>query len=263
MPIEWGVPIAAGINSAAGLLGGFMNRGLSQRDAMAAQSDFARKDFRWQNWYGPKFEQKGLKLAGINPMLRYGKGGSMTPASFNRPGIAQPINPGMYLAQSVGQGISSAIDAVRTGAQVEQMGEQARKLSAETDRIAYEINKIQADTTLSVAQRELAVANKHKAFADEVLSFARSSLTKDQSEQLQAHTKVLKTQAGINAFIKAREEAVAALRQADIPLAQADAAFYDTWFGQFIRYLDNIVNPVQGLIPGGTPSSGRAVGPLY
>lgn len=98
-----------------------MNRGLSQRDAMQAQSEFALRHQREQLLNMPKYELMGLRRAGINPMLPYANGGGPNVSGSFSPGIAAPINPGQDLAQGVASGVSSAIDLYRTEAQVEEI----------------------------------------------------------------------------------------------------------------------------------------------
>lgn len=241
MPANWFTLGAAGINSAAGLLGGFMNRGLSQRDAMQAQSEFAIEHRRKELLHSPEWEMQGLRRAGINPMLPYAKGGAPNPSGFS-PGVTAPINPGQFLPQGVASGLSSAADFMRTEAQV-------KKTFADIDKIAAEIPGIHASTALTGQQRINAVAEQRRIFADEVLKIGQSVLNSEQLKNLQAQRNLLETEIAINAWREASEEAHAKLLASGIPLAQADSEFYESWFGKFLRYMEkgkDAVNPFGG-----------------
>lgn len=246
-PTTWfSGPLSAGISSAAGLLGGFMNRGLSQRDAMQAQMEFAYENWKRQLLAGPTKEIAGLRRAGVNPMLAYAKGGAGPNASFAMPSIAPPINPGMDIQRALSSGVTSAIDLYRAEGQVEQMGAAVRKMDKEIGKIDAEIAKINADTSLSEEQRKLAISNQHKAFAEEVLAFARANLTKDESDHLRANIAVLQSQEAINAWRALSEEAHARLSQAGVPRAEADEEFWDTLYGRFLRWVEHskdAINP--------------------
>jgi len=231
---------SAGISSAAGLLGGFMNRGLSQRDAMQAQSEFALRQYRDQLKQGPRWEQQGLARAGINPMLPFAKGGAVGPTGFT-PGIAPPINPGQDFGRAVSAGLSSAGDLARTTAGVQ-------KTFAEISQIAASIKQTEASTSLTVQQKANAVAEQRRIFADEVLKIGQAVLNSEQVKNLEAHREVLNSQAAINKWLELSEKARSELQAAGVPLAEADADFYESWFGEFLRWIERskaAINPFQ------------------
>lgn len=238
--VAWAPIAAAGVSSAAGLLGGFLNRGLSQRDAMQAQSEFALRQYRNQLKEGPRWEQQGLARAGINPMLPFARGGAVGPTGFT-PSIAPAINPGQDLGRGVSSGLSSAADIARTQAGV-------KKTFAEVDQIASNIQKIQADTSLTVQQKANATAEERRIFADEVLKIGQSVLNSEQVKNLQASRELLGSQLAINKWIEISEKARSELQAAGVPLAQADEDFYKSTFGQFLRWLERskaAINPFQ------------------
>lgn len=232
----------AGISTALSLGAGFLNRGLSQRDAMQAQADIAHDAWKRRLLAGPISEVEGLRRAGINPLLRYGSGGSGLAPGYSMPGIAPAVNPGAFLSQGVASGVSSAVDLFRAEGQV-------MKNFAEVDKIASEIAQIQASTELTVQQKENAIADQRRIFADEVLKIGQSVLNSEQLKILDAQRDVLESQAAINKWVELSEIARAQLAEAGVPLAEADAAFYETLYGKFLRYLErtkDAINPFGG-----------------
>lgn len=199
MAIQWGPAIAAGISSAAGLVGGFMNRGLSQRDLMQAQSEFALRHRRDELKFSPTWEMQGLRRAGINPMLPYSNGGAPNPSGFS-PGIAAPINPGMDLAGSVSAGVSSAIDLFRTEAQVEEIEARAdllvKQALTEAEKPAH-VRALTAEATagalskeqqarLSVFQQELTRQDIEVRTRDALIAGIHAGLWKEADEVVSA-----------------------------------------------------------------------------
>lgn len=249
----WVGPVAAaGISSGAGLLGGFLNRGRSQRDLMWDQAQVSEYLWDRQLRTGPEKEMEGLRRAGINPMLPYANGGSPAGAGgLAMPGIAAAVNPGQFLGPSTSSGISSAIDAFRSEATV-------KKTFAEISQIGAQIKNIEASTSLTQQQKINAVAEQRRIFADEVLKIGQSVLNSEQVKTLQSQRDLLESQTAINKWTELTEEARSQMVQAGIPLAQADQEFYETVYGQFLRWLErtkDAVNPFGGRgIGGGLPN---------
>lgn len=230
----WGPVAAAGITSAAGLLGGFMNRGMSQRDAMWMQNEVARNYADWSAKHLPKAQMLGLKKAGINPMLPYANGGS-PPIQQMTPSIAPAINPGEDLAQGVSSGVSSAIDLFRSEGQVAKM--------------FAEIDNIVANTGLTEQQTVNATAEQRRIFADEVLKIGQAVLNSEQVTLLQTNRELLESQIAINKWRELYEKSHSELAAAGVPLAEADAEFYQSRFGEFLRWLERMkdsINPFGG-----------------
>lgn len=229
--VAWGPVLAAGVSSAAGLAGGFLNRGLSQRDAMQAQSEFALRHQREQLLNMPRYEVQGLKRAGINPMLPYANGGGPSTSGSFTPGIAAPINPGFDLGASVGRGVSSAIDMKRTNSQVALQGSQVSEIAAR-------INEINARTDLTKQQRENATVELRRIFADTMLKNAQGVLSSEQIKTLQAQRELIQSQAAVSKWTQLVEEARARMAKAGIPQAEGRAEIYSSAWGRFFQWLN-------------------------
>lgn len=193
--MSWFTVGAAGVSSAAGLLGGIMNRGLSQRDAMQAQSEFSLRHQRQQLKLAPGWEMKGLRDAGINPMLPYANGGSPAGGQGITPGIAAPVNPVAEAMAGVQAGIATALEVYRTMADVDVKKEQAKLTSAQTATekerpplVRMEVDLATAKDMLTrqdvakrmietaIAQEELSVAEKDAVLAAIDLDLYRSGV---------------------------------------------------------------------------------------
>lgn len=234
--------IGTGLSSAAGLLGGFMNRGLSQRDAMAAQNEFAMRAFRDQLKFGPRWEIMGLRNAGINPMLHYSKGHGGVNPNYALPAIAPPVNPGQFLPQGVEKGLSTAVDYMQTKSNI---GKQA----VEVQRLLAEIPQIEASTRLTDQQKEVAVAEARRIWADEQLKIAQSVLSSEEVKKLHANIDLIRSEIGINTWTEVYEKAHARMAELGIPIAEADAKFWASAYAQWLRAIEHTkdaINPFGG-----------------
>lgn len=182
-------PILSGLTSAFSALRG--ERGMSQADAMAGQLSTAQDMRRWELENGPSLEMSGLRRAGINPMLRYGSGGSGVPMGGFTPTVAQPNNPMQGFANAIGgigESVSSAYKAFTSGQRDE--AETTRTEMEMALRIPAEIAQIQANTLLTVQQRENAVAEQARILQDTLLKTAQEELARAQAEAVPAQIAV-------------------------------------------------------------------------
>lgn len=177
MDPAWLTGGAAVVNSAAGLLGGVFNRGLSQRDAMQAQSEFSLRHQRQQLKLAPGWEMKGLRDAGINPMLPFANGGKAAGGQGITPGIAAPVNPVAEAMQGVQAGIATALEVFRTMADVDVKKAQAGLTTAQTATERERPALVRMETELSTARdmltrQDVAKRMIETAIAQEQLSVA-------------------------------------------------------------------------------------------
>lgn len=147
---------AAAVNSAVGLFGAISNRGLSQRDAMQAQSEFGLRHQREQLLNMPRYEVMGLKRAGINPMLPYAGGGSNAGVSGMTPGITAPVNPAADAAAAIQAGIATALEVAKTLADIDVKKEQAKLTSAQATTESERPALVRMETELTTARDMLA-----------------------------------------------------------------------------------------------------------
>lgn len=163
-------------------------------------------------------------------MLPYAHGGT-PPVQSLTPSIAAPINPGQGLAGVPGA-VSSAVSAYQAEAQV-------KKLFADVDKVV-------AETGLVGQQTRNATAEERRIFADEVLKIGQSILNSEQVKVLQANEALLNSQAAINKWRELSEKYRSRLAEAQIPLAEADEEFYNTWYGEFLRWVGRHSSEVFG-----------------
>jgi hypothetical protein len=156
---------------------------LSERDAMEAQSAFNWAQHKKSLLEGPSLEMRGLKAAGINPLLRYGQHG--TPMTSTAQGVSSQgaRNPWDQTGGLLADAGSSAVDAFRKSAEVD-------KIEADINKIGTEITKLEADTRLSDADRELREQQLYTELQRTFLTAAQNTLTNAQYSQVVALTRV-------------------------------------------------------------------------
>jgi len=164
----WGSIIGAAIGGAASLIGGSAQNKANQRVA-AEQMAFQER------MSGSAYQRavKDMKLAGINPMLAYSKGGATTPGGAGLP-MGNPIGA------AGGKIASSALALRRTNAETSQI-EADTRLKLQQDRT--EINKqvhINQQTHLAYSQRKIYEQNLVTAKAH--AQGARTEMRIDQSD---------------------------------------------------------------------------------
>lgn len=226
--------VIGGLTSAFGA-----SKQMDQSEAMQAQAGLNWEQYRKSLVQGPKYEMRGLKKAGINPLLRYGQHGSPLPSTAQGVSQAPVTNPLSGLAEGIGGAVSSAADAYSKFAS-------GSKAIAELDQIAANVEKIEEDTKLSTAQRDTEFSKQQLMFADRILRYSQEHLNREQMQTLRVNRELIASQTAINAWREVSERVRAEVLEAGLPRALADERIFDSWFGVIARYLDvggKAINP--------------------
>lgn len=216
---------------------------------MAAQTASAMQAWRQQLLTGPGLEMEGLRAAGINPMLRYGSGGSATPMSMVMPSATAPTNRLEGLAAGIGQIGSSALSAANTVQSMDESRQRVTNMTSDLIRNAVETTRVIADTRLTNQQRENAVAENARIFqqtalgiADEYLRYAQANLSRAQAGEVAAMVDLIHQQLETEnertrqmhyqAFLTGAQAEAA---RAGTTLAHLDSAIWGSAMGRWLR----------------------------
>lgn len=148
----------------------------------------AQADSVWQR------AVKDMKLAGINPMLSYQKGGNPAASAVNAGQVAAPTlagppaNPGAEMGRGIANSVSSALQAAHTVQNFSNLDANIKKTQAETSRTKAEEIKTVADTEISREMvknpdvyRHLMRAQEHAAKEAAGASGAQAGLSRSQT----------------------------------------------------------------------------------
>lgn len=222
MPTDYGAMGAAGIAGAFSLAGG----GISGKDARKAQAkqwghakEAAKKHWEW--------EMTSLRRAGLNPMLTFASGGQApTPAAPGRP------------SGQLGEGMARA---GRHGAEAIRLAIERKLGEASARKTAAEATATEIDNLTRVRRNML--ATQQAAHATELLGIDVASarqFLQDPEGPLSLKDTLTKAQASAAQAKASADEAMAALREAGLPVAQFE--------GEGGRYLIDAARALIGTI---------------
>lgn len=228
------------IVSAVGSLLGAGVSAWGQSQAQDKSEKFSKEMYDYALLHGPSLEMQGLKAAGINPMFRYGSGGSSTPVSVpvmnfgNAFGEAGPI---------IGNAASSAYSAMRTEAETERTrGETKRNTVEMLTLLPAEVRNIQERSDLTEAQQHHEWQRLALTIQDVVLRQAQSRLTEAELQTIGPRIRQMESGSMLNMAMAASAAAEAALRQTDLTGREYDEAFMESWFGEIVRGVHNTID---------------------
>lgn len=244
----WPAVIAAGASLAGGLIsakGALRSQEMSQaftpemmklqndynRAAMERQYSLNQAQYGYELTKGPGLEMAGLRAAGINPMLRYGQGGSGTPMFTGGSSALSVGSPTMQfpnafgdLGSGVAGAVSSALDARRSVAETERTQTETSRVAAETLlRLPAEVRQLEANTRLTEAQRQSELERPALMIQQRVLAEAQARLPDAQLEVFRATVGELGTRAIVNMWNAELLEAQRATEHARADLTSAQA----------------------------------------
>lgn len=235
------------ISAGASLLGGAVSA-FGQSRAQDRSEDFSREMYEYALLNGPSLEMAGLRRAGINPMLRYGSGGSGTPVSMPTMNFGNAYGDLGSAISGIG---SSAYGALTAEQNMEESRQRVSNMEIDALRVAEETRRIRADTSLTWQQRENAVAEQGRILqqtllgvAEEQLRYAQENLSEAQAVQAAANVRLLNEQVTTE---RSRQlvlywdqvigAAEGALRDARRPEAEAERDLFDSAYGRFLVWL--------------------------
>lgn len=255
------------IVSAVGSLLGAGVSAWGQSQAQDKSEKFSKEMYDYALLHGPSLEMQGLKAAGINPMFRYGSGGSSTPVSVpvmnfgNAFGEAGPI---------IGNAASSAFSAMRTEQDIAESGQRIVNMQSEAVRIGEDVRRIQADTSLTVQERNNRIEEAARTVQETLLATAQQRLVEAQASavpsQIQrayAEMALLRAQTSheserqlLTTWTRIVESFRANMAELSLNRAEADAEVYSGAYGEFLRYLGETTGSIGNIFGQGNQAVG-------
>lgn len=262
MAFPWAPVISAG----ASLLGGLFSARGSELAASRSE-DFSREMYNYALLNGPSMEMEGLRRAGINPMLRYGSGGSGTPVSMPTMSFQNPLAD---FGAGVAGAASSAFGTMKLEQEIEESGQRITNMQSEAVRIASDVRRIEADTSLSIQERNNRIEEAARTVQETLLATAQQRLVEAQSSavpsQIQrayAEMALLRAQTEhegerqlLTTWTRIVESFRANMAELGLSRAEAEAEVYSGSYGQLLRYLGETTGAIGNIFGQGNQAVG-------
>lgn len=228
------------ISAGASLLGGAVSA-FGQSRAQSRSEDFSREMYEYALTHGPSLEMEGLRRAGINPMLRYGSGGSGTPVSMPTMNFGNAFGD---LGSAISGAGSSAFSAMSQQQGIEESKQRIDNLQVDMAKATQEISRIQADTRLTDAQRSNAIAEHDNIIRQGILQLADVALREAQAvgnyaaaEQAQSLAALARQQRWTESFRSSWQLLQNELADNELRLSDLDTDYWLSIPGRLMRGL--------------------------
>ena len=256
-----------GVASAVGALGSSVIGGLFGAAGQSSANAMTREGLRLQNKYNRQMQRRSfnynkrlqaksfdfnkhmykrryqltmedMRRSGLNPILAYQQGAS-TPAGVGAPSVGAPTaGTGTYgnelgpLGESIGRGVSSAIQAARASAEIKRRNKELGLLDAQ-------IQNVKEDSKSKKVQQKVGEAEIGYKTWQGLLANSQMNLNSAQEMRQQSEVALTK----MNELIAAER-----LHQAKALAAGAvtEQQIMETAFGKFLKWVDvtgRAVNP--------------------
>lgn len=144
------------------------------REQMEFQKKMSREQMGWQERMSNTSYQRAMadmEAAGLNPILAYNQGGASTPAG-SAPGGASAT-----MQNEFAPAVSSALDAKRMYAEVDNLKESNKNLQAQNDQIKAQTENTIRDSSIKEGQLSLQDAQLKTEYAQKEYLDAMRELT--------------------------------------------------------------------------------------
>lgn len=224
-------------NSAKSLFGGSSDQG----DSMKSQ--YAWNALSTLN--NPLFQVRGLRKAGLNPMLAVGKGIAPAPTVTAAPG-ADEANRISRDQQRVASALAMA-QIANTEANTEKAKAETANVNVNSARQANEIEVLKQEVPLKNAQHNLTQAQSGLVGQQNIESHERSQLLVQQVTQSKADT--ARSMAETSKAIAARDYTLVEIQSAQEMLKGQllEGKIDETKFGDAMRHLKRLSQSITGL----------------
>lgn len=216
--VFWAPVAAAGISAAASIGGGLLSRpDQSERDLMWE----AQKIKEYGLEHDPSTTMRGLRNAGVNPMLPFSKG---PPSSAPVPSVPNR----MYdpVGEGVGKAGASAVQAYRVANEIERMQAETKNIKETNRQIRATTENIAANTVLTTAKAQT------ESLQPSVIQIQNElSTAKTETERQNLQKRIIETAIAKQDLSVAEKDAV---------IASIDIDMYESSVGEVSRWLTNL-----------------------
>ena len=153
---------------------------MNQGEQMRTSAAHSKQAYEHSLLEGPSLEMKGLKKAGINPLLRYGNGGTSAPTYSAAP-TSTPTNKLQGFSEHIANAGTSAVNTLKTMEDTKKATAEIAKTAEETNKLGEEIKNLGTNRLLTQAQIETEIQKKWVEFNKRLQAPLDRILTQSQA----------------------------------------------------------------------------------